>query len=286
MHAVMFLESPRNPRVKRWADLKTRKGREASGEFLIEGRRLVRAALASPIEVTALLWHAGGPDPAPDLIAQAEAAGIPAFALAPAAFAAVADTVTSQGILAVARIPDPDTLRMRQDREAAGVGAGAAGASAVRTALLLDGVQDPGNVGTLIRAAEAFGVDEVCCGTGTADPFSPKVVRAAMGGLFHLPARVADSVAYVEAWRRAHPGGAVVVTDAAAPVDCAAWTWATPFLVVVGGEASGVHPEVERLATARVRIPMSGRAESLNAAMAGAIVLYEAQRQRLTRGEV
>ncbi len=265
MDAPLFLESPQNPRVKAWASLKTRKGRQQTGQFLAEGLRLVDELLRSSLEVTALLWDVSA-DELPDSLRDAASErGVPIFELSPSAFKSVSDTVTPQGVMAVAKLPD----NSRMD-----------GAEFPSHVLLLDGVQDPGNVGTLIRTADAFGIGAVCCANGSADPYSPKVVRASMGGLFHLPVTSVDGCSYIRMWREKWPNGQVLVTAAGAPLPCDEVNLRNPALIVIGGEAYGVSKEVVELADQKIRIPMTGMAESLNAAIAGAVILYEVSRQR------
>ena len=143
---------------------------------------------------------------------------------------------------------------------------------------MLDAVQDPGNVGTLLRSAEAVDVAEVICTRGTADVYSPKVVRAAMGAHFSLPLTVD-----VEASELGDALGALdniyaTVADAAMPYYAA--DWRQPSALIVGNEANGIGEAALALATKQIAIPMLGRAESLNAAVAGSVVLFEALRQR------
>lgn len=144
--------------------------------------------------------------------------------------------------------------------------------------LVLDGIQDPGNLGTLLRSAEAAGVGLAVCAPGCADLYNPKVLRAAMGAHFNLPLRNDPS------WERLHAELAacplVYVADAQAtqPYYTADWTQAAA--LIVGSEAHGPSPQALALATQALAIPMHGRAESLNAAVAGSILLFEALRQR------
>ncbi|MBX5435997.1 MAG: RNA methyltransferase [Alicyclobacillaceae bacterium] len=271
----MYIASPHNPRVRAWARLKTKRGRDERGLFLAEGLRLVRELLRSSLAVDAVLWNVAN-DRLPDDVADAASErGVPVCELSPAAFDAVSDTATPQGVIAVGVIPD-----------GADTSAVSPGAS---RALLLDGIQDPGNVGTLLRTAHAFGVGEVCCASGTADPYAPKVVRASMGGLFHVSVRTGDGPDYVHAWRSRWPQGNVVLAAADAPEDVHGADLSVPVLIVVGSEAAGVSSAVAALATTRVRIPMAEHVDSLNAAVAGSIVMYESytrwrggkERQRL-----
>ncbi|MBX6351704.1 MAG: RNA methyltransferase [Thermoflavifilum sp.] len=262
----MYIESVQNPRVKAWAKLKTRKGRIAAGCFLVEGVRLVDEVLRSALVVDALLCDVSAPEPPQDLLDAAANRGVPVYELAPRPFAEVADTVTPQGVIAVTRMPDPPA-------ESPGP-----------WTLLLDDVRDPGNAGTLVRCADAFGVGDVVFADGTVDAYHPKVVRASMGGLFRTRVREMPTAAALEAWRKRWPDGQVVLADATAEVDCTQADWRRPTLLVIGGEARGAGETARRGAALTVRIPMEPAAESLNAAMAGVILMYEGYRQRVSRG--
>jgi TrmH family RNA methyltransferase len=141
--------------------------------------------------------------------------------------------------------------------------------------LILDAVRDPGNVGTILRSARAAGVDAVFCAHGTADPYNDKVVRAAMGAHFAVPLRVASWEMIAEA-RRDIPR--VYLADARGEVVYTRADWTRPVALIVGGEVEGASDAAKKIATARVAIPMRGGAESLNAAMAATILLFEATR--------
>jgi TrmH family RNA methyltransferase len=171
-------------------------------------------------------------------------------------------TVSTQGVLVVAEIPD---------RTLADVTPGPRSC-----VLVLDGIQDPGNLGTLARSAAAFDCDAVLCMPGTVDPWNPKVVRAAAGALFRRPV-VQGSWAEVDEWRDAHDYallGADVAGDPVepglAPVRAA---------LVVGNEGAGLSDAARSRCSAFVAVPMEGGTESLNVAVAGGILLYE-----LTKG--
>lgn len=172
--------------------------------------------------------------------------------------AAAAETVTPQGVAAVAAWPNLEPRR------------------GVR--LVLDAVQDPGNVGTLLRSAEAAGIGLVLCSRGTADVYSPKVVRAAMGAHFYLPIQVDLT------WEELHAALAdlthVYATAAGATLPYYAADWRQPAGLIIGSETHGVSAEGLARATRQIAIPMVGRAESLNAGVAGSIILFEGLRQR------
>jgi TrmH family RNA methyltransferase len=147
--------------------------------------------------------------------------------------------------------------------------------------LVLDGISDPGNLGTILRSALAADVDEALLAPGCADPLAPKVVRAASGAHFHLPVRADQSWQEIAAVLGGSPAfQQVLVAEAGAhtPYDAVDLTQRTA--VLIGNEAHGVSPQGARMATQRVRIPMWNKVESLNAAIAASVVLFEAARQR------
>jgi len=193
---------------------------------------------------------------------------IPTFEVEPRLLAELAHTETSQGILAVVPVPSlplPDAPNL---------------------VLIADGLRDPGNLGTLLRTAAAAGVDAVLLGPGTVDATNPKVVRAAMGAHFRVALRALDWAGIAELAespgpeRRSAPPLAVWIADAAGAVDYAAVDWTAPAALIIGGEAAGPSPEAKALAGGTLRIPLASGMESLNAATAAAVILFEARRQR------
>lgn len=257
----MHITSTSNPRIKDLRKLSKRKERLARGQLLIEGVRLVGDALASGAQVRVLVY-------APELIAPADVAplvdiahagGAEIWTCTPAVFAALAETVTPQGVAAVVALPHRPVPAQTD------------------FALLLDGVRDPGNAGTLLRSAEAAGIGLVVFCPECVDPFNDKVLRAAMGAHFRLALRtcatwdaVFEVVPPALTWYRAE-------ADAAQDYDLTDWT--RPSALVIGNEASGPSATARGHSRA-VAIPMHGATESLNAAMAGSVILFEAARQR------
>lgn len=256
-----MISSTANPHVKYLRSLRDLpRERRSERSLVLEGVRLVGDALASGAIPHLVLY-------APDQLQRtvegaallAQLTGRPnCFAASPAAIAAAADTRQPQGI--VAAFPWPELAPRPGLR------------------LVLDAVQDPGNVGTLLRSAEAAGVGLVLCTRGTADVSSPKVLRAAMGAHFNLPIRADLAWATIGAELDACP--LVYAADATATMPYYAADWKQPAALIIGSEAHGVSAEGLSYATHRISIPMLGRAESLNAAVAGSIILFEALRQR------
>lgn len=160
------ITSLKNPKVAAWKALKDRKGRRESGCFLVEGRKMVEEALASAFDVEAVLVQEGVSFP--------DGLTMPVYELPAHVLAAVCDTKTPQGIAAVVRMKEQSALG--------------------KHIVVLDGVQDPGNVGTIIRTADAAGLDGVLLSNQCADVFSPKVLRATMGSIFRMNLRTTDDL--------------------------------------------------------------------------------------------
>lgn len=241
--------------------LRQRKARETEGLFLAEGVRAVEDLVASPLPVRlAVAASSLGDTPRGQALMDALArGGVTLRAVPDRELAALADTETPQGILAVAPIPR------------AGLDALPVEAHDPAVVLVLDAVQDPGNFGTLARTAEALGAVGLVALPGTVDPWNPKSVRAAMGSTFRLPVVEAawDDLAPWLARRGVRTLAAVV---GAGPLGDGRPRRAA---LVLGNEGAGVGDETRARADAAVGIPLRGRAESLNVAAAGAILLHE-----------
>jgi TrmH family RNA methyltransferase len=244
-------------------DLHRRRGRERRGRTLAEGVRLVEEALASGVAVDgAVVSPALDGTPRGRALHEAlTARGVHVEAVSDRDFAALADTEHPQGVLAVVGLPSWQAEALRP--------------SAGHPVLVLDGVQDPGNVGTVARTALALGAAGLVALPGTAELANPKVLRASMGALFRLPA-VHLEVAALPGWLRATDTECWVAEAGGEPLGRV--RPARPAAIVLGNEGAGVHPEVAALADRRVGIPLAPGAESLNVAAAAAILLYEVTR--------
>jgi TrmH family RNA methyltransferase len=237
--------------------LRNRKGRARERQVLVEGVRAAGEALAAGAEVTFAcvsprLGDVGG---GPGLAEALRRAGVEVVSVADDDLGRLADTEHPQGVLLVCREPGRDSDAL----EAGG------------RYLVLDAIQDPGNVGTLIRAAVAFDVDAVLALDGTADPWSPKAVRASAGLLFRLPVHSLDAPRAVEL---VHAAGIELLVAAAEGTDVRNVSPAGGWALVVGNEGAGVRDELRAACRHTVAIRMPGPAESLNAGIAGAILLH------------
>jgi TrmH family RNA methyltransferase len=244
-------------------DLRLKRGRERRGLALAEGVRLVEEAHAAGLDFRGVLVG-----PALEATARGKSlkaalagSGVRMHEVSSEALSELADTEHPQGIIAVIAPPrwslDHITVRLHD------------------TLLVLDGVQDPGNVGTIIRTAFSLGARGVIALPGTAELANPKVLRSAMGASFRLPSVVASAADFL-AWARAHDVSLWVTAADGEPVHDA--PRAGPIALVLGNEGAGVSAELRDAASRVVAIPLAAGAESLNVAAAAAILLYEVKR--------
>jgi TrmH family RNA methyltransferase len=255
------LLTERSGRVVAARRLTRRAGRDAAGLFLAEGRQAVVEALADPAGVRELFATEAAAAAHRDLLA---ATTVPVRLVTEKAAAGLSETVTPQGLVAVCALRD--------------VAPEAVVADPPRLAVALAELADPGNAGTVLRTADACGAGVVVFGAGSADPYGGKAVRASAGSLFHVDVvRGAPLASFLPAMRAA--GVTVLAADGGgeAALDELTDELLGPVLWLFGNEARGVPAELAELADARVRIPMRGRAESLNLAAAAAICLYATQ---------
>lgn len=243
------ITSLKNPKVAAWKALKDRKVRRESGCFLVEGRKMVEEALASAFDVETVLVQEGMELP--------DGLSMPVYELPAHVLAAVCDTKTPQGIAAVVRMKEQSALG--------------------KHIVVLDGVQDPGNVGTIIRTADAAGLDGVLLSNQCADVFSPKVLRATMGSIFRMNLRTTDDLPG-ELTKLREKGYSILSSQLDGTPFYEREKVAEQFALIIGNEGNGVSEQVQQTATHRVRLPMRGGAESLNAAIAAAIMMYELMR--------
>jgi TrmH family RNA methyltransferase len=258
-------------RVRSVRSLAQRSVRDRQGLFLAEGPQAIREAvrwrpdLVRDLYVTDEAGHRYA-----DVVAAASDAGRPVHDVSPDVLAAMADAQTPQGLLAVCRIPSADLDEVLAARP--------------RVVCVLAHVRDPGNAGTVIRAADAAGADAVVLSDGSVDAYAPKVVRSTAGSLFHLPVVTGMPVPTVIARLRA-AGFRVLAADGSGERTVDDADLATPHAWLFGNEAWGLRKEDLALADDVVRVPIHGRAESLNLAMAATVCLYASARHRAGSAE-
>ncbi len=251
------IRSSTNPTIAWVRSLQRRNARSPERAFVVEGHRAVADALATGAVPRLLLVRE---DQIGAVAAFADSSEFPLRTVTAPIFARLTDTQAPQGVLAV--FPLPRIALPPSDQ--------------LSLCLLLDRIRDPGNFGTLLRSAAGAGVDLVYTTATSVDPFNPKAVRAAMGAHFRLPIAPFDAAA--ERMVRSVPLRVVATAAATTPYD--AIDWRPPAVIIIGSEADGVDPDIAALGTVTTAIPLAANVESLNAAMAGSVILFEANRQR------
>jgi TrmH family RNA methyltransferase len=261
-----LMTSRQNPRIVAARQLAERKHRRQQGRFLVEGVKLLELALrASARPHSAFVCYQQLAPDAAGLLERLHAAGAELFPVSPAVMQALAEREAAEGLVATFDLWEAslDDLRL-------------AGSDLV---LVLDRLQDPGNLGTLIRTADAVGAAGVVLLEPCVDPFDPKVVRGSMGSIFHVPlVRTSDAAATLAALHGR--GLRIVAADAHRGVDWGDELWQGGVALALGNEARGLSPDVIPHIDAWVRLPIPGQAESLNVAVAGGVLMYAWVRQR------
>lgn len=256
--------SAHNPKVKEWTALLERRGRDKQAKYLIEGIHLVEEAVKAQAPIQTILYQIdkGRPEQLAKAVFDSPVEWI---GVSQAVLEKCSDTKTPQGIIAIVdkAITEAETIFARAPDA---------------LVVVADGVQDPGNLGTIIRSADAVGAHAVILGKGTVDLYNPKTIRSTMGSLFLLPIMEADLQQVLP--RARQQGVQVVTTSLQAKQSCYELDLRQPTWLIVGNEAKGVSSEAAVHSDVQVIIPMKGQAESLNVAMAATVLLFEAARQR------
>jgi len=244
---LRYIESANNPQVKRWKKLLTKKERDKTGLFIVEGFHLVEEALnAGRVEEIIILENV-------DLPHGLDYGATPITAVPIDIIKLISETDTPQGIFAICHQEQP-TITYGN------------------SFLLIDAVQDPGNLGTMIRTADAAGIDAVIVGHGSVDMYNAKVLRSAQGSHFHLPVIKGDISEWIsELHKRQIPVYGTSLENGEAfhniqPTDS--------YALIVGNEGNGVSKDLLSQTTANLYIPIYGKSESLNVAVATGILLY------------
>lgn len=248
-----IISSTKNEKIKELAKLQTAKGRKKAGLYLLEGEHLVEEAIKENALIELIVVSSNRMEDYQYLLEQTE---VDVLVVSQEVFQKLSMTETTQGILAIVKIENqtepPCSGRI----------------------IVLDAVQDPGNLGTIVRTADAAGFDAVVLGTGTVDLYNDKVIRSMQGSHFHIPVFQADLREYLSALK--NQGVEVAVTALHRDSkDYSILQGKSDIVIVVGNEGQGVSSEVIELADVVVTIPMFGKAESLNVAIASALLMYK-----------
>jgi TrmH family RNA methyltransferase len=254
-----MITSTSNPNVKWVRALQSRRRiREKERVFVVEGRRLASEALAAGMPVQLAFYTEDFERENRQVLEGLKCAGAEIRRVSPEVMAAASDTETPQGLLLV--LPEPNL----------------APPDAPGFSVIVDRLADPGNLGTLLRTAWAAAVDLIILTEGTVDPFNPKVVRGAMGAHFNLPLTFTTT----ERLPNFLPGVELFLAEARSGEPYHDVDWRGDVGLVVGAEATGPQDALRKIARQSVHIPMPGGAESLNVAIAAAVILFEVVRQR------
>lgn len=258
------IRSSANPLIKRIRSLQRRKTRYQERAFVVEGVRAVADLLTAGARPDVIALREDAIDQV--FLQELDEKGLLWRTVDVRLFESLTDQPHPQGVLAVVPMLEHVT-------------AGTAIRDAERTplTLLLDGVRDPGNLGTLLRSAAGAGVDYVYLSPDTVDPYNPRTVRAAMGAHFRVRFSPITLSMISDVLSSAHTVG---LAEADGDVDYDAVDWTNSAVIIVGGEANGASPLVREMAPMKVRIPLASDVESLNAAVAGSLLVFEAARQR------
>ncbi|MCC5889475.1 MAG: RNA methyltransferase [Alkalibacterium sp.] len=246
-----IIESVQNKQVKEWKKLLTRRGRSKQQKYLVEGDHLVEEAIKSESPIDAIIIR---DDKADKFEAYSESFNTVLITTEIAEL--LSDTVTNQGLFAVINIiEETEKIEGR------------------KPVLLLDEVQDPGNLGTLIRTADAAGFEGVVIGKGSVDLHNPKALRSAQGSHFHLPVIHDDLTKWIDFFEKRR----IAVFGTALDSRAISYRDLTPpetFALIVGNEGSGVNPAFLKRTTENLYIPIKGEAESLNVAVAASVLMF------------
>jgi TrmH family RNA methyltransferase len=265
----MPISSKSNERVKAIRALRQRKEREERGRVFVEGIRIVGEAadLGAEIETVVVAPDLLHSEFALDLVSRLRAGGVAVLEVTEEVFRSISAKEGPQGLGAVIR---KRVLRLPEIKAGKGLGW-----------VALEAVADPGNLGTILRTADAVGASGVILVGSSTDPYDPEAVRASMGAVFALPVAVA-TLGELAAWKR-EQGCFLVGTSDAADADYRDIAYPRPLILFMGSERHGLSDEAVALTDMMVKIPMVGRSDSLNLAVATGVMLYEIFNQRQGR---
>ena len=279
---ISIVQSRQNSRVRELRAAFARSSRDTSGVIGIEGEHLLAEALRSGLRLRTVFLRIdpGRHDASLRIVERlALPASVPIVSLNPAVFASAVDTESPQGIAALVEPPRFSLAEALGEPDAPALAA----ARSAPLVLVAAALQDPGNFGALIRSAEAFAASGVLALPGTVDVWNAKALRASAGSAFRVPViHEKSSLAFAALAESQIPVLAAlpVSGDSSDAIPCTQYDFTRPVAILIGNEGSGLSPDLLDRAHARIAIPTPGPVESLNAAVAASILLYEAARQR------
>lgn len=259
---IKYLNSKSNDNIKLLKSLFKKKYRDKMGLYVVEGRRIIEHGFENEIEFHSVFFSEDSVyvDGNEKLIELLESVDLPVYKLESELFKSMADTENSQGFMAIVKKKEYNF-----DKEYH------------KSILFIDRVQDPGNLGTIIRTADSAGVDLIVYNKGTVDPFNSKTVRSAMGSIYYMPMiKIDDNIEFFTELKDA--AYKVVTTSLDTNSYYSDVDYGEKYAIVVGNEGQGVSDEIMEISDVKVKIPIYGKAESLNVAIATALMLYEAKK--------
>ncbi len=264
---MLEISSTKNPLIKNIKSLYNRKGRWSNQLFIIEGIKIIEEAICNDIDIEyilftdKLLYTEDG-----EVFLQSIKDRYKVAHINESLFNEISDTENPQGIIAVAKFNIPILSEvLKKDK---------------LSLIFLDGVQDPGNMGTIIRSCDAFNLDGIILGKGSVDPYNPKVVRATMGSIFRVPLYLSEDPLSTLSTLSDY-GLNILSTslDGSEPIYNIDYN--ESFVLVIGNESRGVEESILKQSDKLIKIPMPGSAESLNVGVAASIIMYEAMKSKL-----
>jgi len=262
-----MITSVKNSKIKMVRELLgAKKHREQTRTIVIEGVRLAEEALTANTAINFCLYSDRISERGKKVVHQIQALSYDTEEVSTDLMDRISDTKTSQGILLAAPYPEVPLQKM------------------VDPVIVLDGIRDPGNLGTILRTAAAMDIGAVLLTLGTTDPFSPKVMRSAMGAQFHLPIRYMSTQDIQEFCKNLNGIVlSIILTDSNSSKTCWETDLSKPTCIVIGSETEGISAKIRKIGDENISIPMGSLMESFNAAVAASILMYELKRQRTNK---
>ena len=262
---MLEINSNQNPLIKEIKSLNRKKNRWANRLFIIEGIKIIEEAIINEIKIKNIIISdsfLNSQDGA--LFYEGIKSRDNLVKVSDILFKSISDTENPQGIMAICEFNIRNLSEIDNFDKS--------------SILFLDGIQDPGNMGTIIRTADAFNVDGIILGEGSVDPYNPKVVRSTMGSIFRVPLYILNNS--IESIIELKYKGFYILATSLDGISIYDIDFGKKFVCIIGNEANGVDPKIMDIADKKTKIPMPGNAESLNAGVAASIIMYEAMRSR------
>ncbi len=254
---MTIITSRQNPLCQLARSLRQTKYRRKHQQFLIEGENAINSAIAANWELVAILVVPEYAQELKQLLTAHHYDATIFHQVQAEVLQSVCDAQSAPKVAAIATLKSTFSEELWQR---------------AKVLLVLDGVSDPGNLGTLLRAADASGADGILLTGNCADPYSPKVIRSSAGSIFHCPVEILDTQTLLS--KSQEYQFELVAANAHDGINCFEFSWPQKYFLVLGNEKHGISPELLEASTYKITIPIKGRAESLNVAMAGTVLLF------------